>query len=256
MNMKKMAVLLVCLALAVTCMTAAAELETASASKITGEIADGFYYLRVNLDPDDAGEWAVDDLAQDPSVVSLDGTEETEDSLTARYAPEGDGEVTVTLRHFTGFVCDELHTFDLRVADGRITENFGGSYTASPAEEDLDVILSGDWAEAETQFTSMRIEKNPERGWNVEITSPMTHGAYVFTATIFYDCELDAFVYEDGAVCDLLPSEGEEPAVSEPRATGLYGTLSFVAETEDSLALAWYDSQRPDELIAFTPAGA
>ena len=47
----------------------------------------------MNLDPEDPGEWRVDDLAQDPSVVTLDGVEETETTLTARYAPAGDGEV-------------------------------------------------------------------------------------------------------------------------------------------------------------------
>ena len=253
--MKKIAALLLSLTLAVTFGAAMAE-TTGNDPQISGEITDGFYYLRVKLDPNDAGAWRVDDLAQDQSVLSLDGVEETEDTLTARYAPEGDGEMTIALRHVTGFVCDELHTFDLRVADGKITENFGGSYTASPAEEEQDPFFSGDWTEAETQFTAMKITKNAEGGWDVEITSPMTHGAYVFTATVYYDCELNAFVYENGARCDLLPSEGEEPAVSEPTATELYGTITLAGEDEEHLSLVWYDSQKPEETVTFVRADA
>ena len=88
MNMKKIAALLLSLTLAVTFGAAMAE-TTGNDPQISGEITDGFYYLRVKLDPNDAGAWRVDDLAQDQSVLSLDGVEETEDTLTARYAPEG-----------------------------------------------------------------------------------------------------------------------------------------------------------------------
>ena len=251
MNMKKLTAILMCLALAAAGVAAADE-ETAPT--FVGEIDDGFYYLRVNLDPEDPGEWRVDDLAQDPSVVTLDGVEETETMLTARYAPAGDGEVTISLRHFTGVSCDEAHTIDLLVRDGKIVEVTGGSHTASPSDEEIDPYVSGAWTEAETQFTAMDIAKNPEGGWDVKITSPMTHGAYVFTATIYYDCELNTFVYENGAVCDLLPAEGEEPAVSEPTETGLYGTISFAGETEEDLHLVWYDSRNPETTVTFARA--
>ena len=46
------------------------------------------------------------------------------------------------------------------------------------ADEGQGPDLSGEWAETNTQFTRMTVEKNPESGWDIEIVSPLTHGAY------------------------------------------------------------------------------
>ena len=222
-------------------------------SKITGNIEDGCYILTVNLDPDDAGEWRADEMAQDDSVVRLAASGTENGVFTARYEPTGDGEVCVNLRHFNGHACDELHSFNLLVKDGRVEEATGGSYTASPDEWELDSFFSGEWLEKGTQFTVLDVTKRIENGWDVEITSPVSHGAWVIRATVYYDCDYDAFVYADGVKYDLIP--GDETMERET-AAGLWGTLR-PGGTEDSLQIVWSgmeDAENREVIFERAPA--
>jgi hypothetical protein len=163
----------------------------------------------------------------------------------------GDGDVTVGVRHFSGIACDEVHTFDLHVKNGAVTESTGGSFTASPDPTEQDPLIVGKWLEKDTQFTQMTIEKNPDgKGWDVEIASPMTHGAYIFKATIYYDCELDSFVYDNGKIWDVPITEEENPELGEARITGATGSLSF-GGAEKNPTLVWYSDMTPDQNIVF-----
>lgn len=205
-------------------------------SDIKGEIKNGAYVLSVKQNR--SGEWHADEMAQDNSVVKLDAVGTDNGLFTARYEPAGDGEVTVTLRHFSEHnTCDEIHTFDLMVKDGKVQEETGGSYTASPDEADLNPFFAGEWLETNTQFTMLDVTKNPGDGWNVVITSPVSHGAWVIRATAYHDCDYDAFVYADGVKYDLIPGEQTQEKELE---TGLWGTLKF-SGTADNPQLVWYD---------------
>ena len=200
-------------------------------TKITGNIEDGCYVLTVSVDPEDTGEWRADEMAQDQSVVKLAASGTENGVFTARYEPTGDGDVSVNLRHFTGEeICDEMHSFDLRVEGGKVTETIGGSYTASPAEEDLDPFFSGEWTEKESQFTTLSAAKNADGGWNVEIASPISHGAWLIRATAYYDCDYDAFVYNNGVKYDLIP--GDEVTEKET-AKELWGIIMFTGTQEE-----------------------
>ena len=120
---------------------------------------------------------------------------------------------------------------------------------ASPAEEDVDPIISGTWLEKDTQFTVLNIAKNPEGGWNLEFTSPVSHGAWVIRATAYHDCDYDAFVYADGEKF-LLNTDGSIPDQAE--ASGLWGTLKFEASPSGTLLLTWYDmAQSEGETVTF-----
>ena len=239
--MKKIIVLV--LAAALLCAACCALAEEAG-TKITGNIEDGCYVLTVSVDPEDDGEWRVDEPMEDQPVVKLAAAETEDDLFTARYEPAGDGEVTVSLRHYSEFrVCDELHTFDLKVEGGKITEAGSGSFTASPSEDDMDPYFSGEWLEKDTQFTTLNVTKKAEDGWEIELASPLSHGAWVIRATAYFDCDYDAFVYADGVKYDLVP--GEEVTEKEA-ATGLWGTLRF-AGIADSLQLEWYDMESSSE---------
>ena len=213
-------------------------------SAIQGSFQDGCYVLTVPQNG--AGEWRADEMAQDPSVVKLAEASEADGVYTARYEPAGDGEATISLRHFSVFgVCDELHTFDLLVSGGQITEVTGGSYTASPDEAELDPSFSGEWLEKDTQFTALNVSKNEEGGWNVAISSPMTHGAWIIRATAYYDCEENAFVYANGVKNDLIP---ETESGDTEAAGNLWGTLRFAVEDEN-LLLEWYGMEASDNQI-------
>lgn len=220
--------------------------------KITGSIEDGNYILNVQLDPNDAGNWRADEMAQDDSVVKLAASSEENGVFTACYEPTGDGEISVVLRHFNQHnVCDAMHTFTLLVKDKKVQEETGGSYTASPEETELDPYFSGEWLEKDTQFTVLDVTKKIEDGWDVEITSPISHGAWVIKATAYYDCDYDAFVYADGVKYDLVPGEETQQKEAE---TGLWGTLKFDG-TVENMQLVWYDMNHSEgETLVFERA--
>lgn len=124
---------------------------------------------------------------------------------------------------------------------------------AAADEAQMDQYLSGEWLEVETQFTQMTIEKNPERGWDVEIASPLTHGAYVFKTTIRYDSELHCFTYNKGKFWDVPITEEEESELGEAKIAGTIGTFTFSGD-DQNLILAWVDDSQPKEEIIFEKA--
>ena len=223
--------------------------ETAEAgASIKCLIENGSYVIRV--ESGNGLGWIADDMAQDDSVVKLGRAESLDGAFVARYDPVGDGDATVSIRHYTGIACDEAHTFDLRVENGAVTESTGGSFTASPDETEQDPYLCGEWLESETQFTRMTIAKNEGRGWDVEITSPLTHGAYVFKTTIYYDCDLDSLVYDKGKFWDAPIADAENPELGEAKIAGSTGAFTFTGD-DQKLCLTWHDDQQPEQQILF-----
>ena len=232
--MRKVFVCLIALALA---LCAAAAGEGMAPAQVSGNIEDGAYVLTVQVVPDDDGEWRADEMAQDSSVVRLASAGTEGGVFSARYEPAGDGQVSVYLRHFNRHnACDRMLGFDLLVRDGKVQEVTGGSETESPAEYDQDPYFSGEWLEKDTQFITLDVTKNIGDGWQIEMTSPVSHGAWIIKATAYYDCDYDAFVYADGVRYDILPDGGTPEKEAEK---GLWGTIRF-AGTEDSLQLVWY----------------
>ena len=75
----------------------------------------------------------------------------------------------------------------------------------------------------------------------------MSHGAYLFRMTLHYDCELNAFMYDDGAVYELPITDGEDVALGEPTQQNLGGRLLLLTDENDQLLLSWYNQLTPDE---------
>ena len=250
--MKKLIAILMVLALCCAGCAFAETMKTADGHEINTLIEEGSFIIQVESDGDLA--WVADDMSQDDTVVKLYDADTLDDTFVARYDPTGDGDVTVAVRHFMGIACDQAYTWDLHVENGAVTEVTGGSQVIAPADEDLDTIIVGSWLEEETQFTEMTIEKNPERGWDVEIASPMTHGAYIFKTSVTYDCELDAFVYDKGKFWEVPITDSEEEVeLGEAAIAGTMGRFAIVDDNGE-LKLDWYDSEHPEESIVFVPA--
>ena len=243
--MKKLFIMLLVALIGLMCAVALAE-----GTSINCLIEEGSYIIQID-DPDGDMGWVADDMAQDDSIVKLYDADLIEDTFVVRYDPVADGDVTVGVRHYTGIACDELHTFDLHVENGAVTESTGGSYTASPDPTEQDPILIGEWLEKDTQFTQMTIEKNPSgAAWDVEITSPLTHGAYIFKTTIYYDCELDTFVYDKGKFWDVPVTDDENAELGVAKIAGSTGSFTF-GGTEEAPTLTWYSDVNPEERVVF-----
>ncbi|MBQ6173096.1 MAG: hypothetical protein IKS31_01950 [Clostridia bacterium] len=235
--MRKWILMMLALALVATAAIGLAGAEQTN-SALTCGVEDGCYVIRVRLnDGDDL--WLADAPGGDGSVMTLSSAGNEDGYFVARYAPAADGDTTVSLRHMKRGVCDILHTFDLHVEGGEISST-GGSYTASPADDDLTPYLRSEWLEKETQFTVMTLRENlPEGGWDAEITSPMTRGAFVLRAHVGFDCAENALLYFDGALYPL--TEDGEPA-DEAEKTGLSGSI-VIGGTEEAVELTWTDAQ-------------
>ncbi len=248
--MKKTLAILIALLLALTVFGSAAE-ETEN-DPIVCNIENGSYTILIPVDENDAGFWYIDGEVEDGGVVWIAKAQIEDAGFVAQIDPVSDGQATVTARHeYHAMVSDQVHTWDLTVKDGAITECTGGSYTAMPAEEDLDDFFRGEWLEKDTQFTRMNVVKNPELGWNIEITSPMTHGAYVVRATAYYDCGEEAYRYFDGQRYDL-PADGGE--LGDPVGGGLIGTLKYEVGEGGEMSLRWTEDDKPDASVSFVRA--
>ena len=200
--------------------------------------------------------WVADDMAQDDTVVKLYDADVIEDTFVARYDPVGDGDMTVGVRHYVGIACDELYTWDLHVEGGAVTEVTGGSHVGSPEEFEIDPYTTGEWIEQDTGFTQMTIEKNIENGWNVEIAAPLTHGAYIFKATIYYDCDREAFVYDKGKFWDVPVTDSEEEGdLGEAKIAGATGSFAFGGDSIENATLTWHDDDSAETDIVFVRAG-
>ena len=251
--MKKALALLALLALTLT-LAGVAPAENSENKPIICGIENGSYVIRIPVDENDQG-WRADDGAAD-GVVRLAGAEVENGAFVIQYDPMADGETTVSARHYyCAAACGEAHAWDLKVENGAVTGCAGGSYTCYIPDEDdqkLDAFLSGEWLEKDTQFTQMTIARNPEMGWDVEIISPMTHGAYVFKATAYYDCYENAFLYDKGKFYAVPITDSEDASLGEAIVAGASGRFQAdMDEEEQRLVLRWINSESPDEIIAF-----
>ena len=222
---------------------------TAEETKINCLIEEGSYIIQID-DPEGDLAWLADDMAQDDSVVKLVDADLIEDTFVIRYDPVADGEVTVAVRHYTGIACDEMFTWDLVVKDGAVQEAVSGSHRRAPDEAELDPWTSGEWLEQDTQFTELTIAKNPARGWDVEGVSPATHGAYIFKTTIYYDCDLEAFVYDKGKFWDVpITDSDEEQELGEATVAGSTGSFTFGGDAIEEATLIWHDDGRTEDVV-------
>lgn len=254
--MKKAIALLMTLMLALCGLSATAETEAEVTTDINCLIEEGSFIIQID-DPDGDMGWVADDMSQDDSVVKLYDADLIEDTFVVRYDPVADGDITVAVAHYyTDVACDRYITWDLHVEDGAVKEVTGSTEIGAPAEDELDPWLSGEWIEQDTQFSALTIEKNPEMGWNVELVSPMTHGAYIFKTTVYYDCISGGLIYDKGKFWDVPITDSEEEAeLGEAKVAGTVGAFSFGGDSiEDNTTLTWYDSQSPENETVFVRA--
>lgn len=253
--MKKIIAVIMTLALLVC--GAAAFAEEASTMEADGIqvntlIEEGEFIIQLDVSDGDL-MWEAYDMEQDDSVVQLAYADVLEDTFVARYSPVGDGDITVGIRHMAGPACDQYMTWDLHVEGGAVQEVLGGSHAKAPADEEIDPYLIGSWVEQETQFATMTIEKNPTRGWDLTVVSPVSHGAYVFTASVLFDCELNSLVYNKGKFWDISGDYEEGAELGEAAMAGTIGSFA-VAGDEDNPTLEWYDTDRAEEAVLFVRA--
>ena len=229
--------------------------EPAGPTVIENRIEEGGYVIRIPVQDEGAG-WVADDMSQNESVVRLETAAVEDGAFVVRYAPVADGEVTVSIRHYAGIACDTVFTWDLRVAGGQVAECTGGSMMESPEAADMEPYMSGEWTEEGEDSGSLFIERAGD-GFAVQYIAPGRDGATAFNASASYDCQMDAFVYADGAFRSVPITETDEAAEGELIAENTTGSFERVPGDEAApIKLTWYNSLRPESALTFVPAAS
>ena len=207
---------------------------------ITGNIVDGGYEVTVPVLAGDTGDWNAVISANSADRASVAWEKREKDHYSVRFTCAADGQTAVYLEYVDRGVVSELHSFDLKAEGGKVLEVTGGFYTASPDPKELEPRLLGEWHEHETQFTKMTIAKNPFSGWDVEIVSPVSHGSFVFKATMNYDCSEDRFLYSNGCFYDIPLTESGAYELTEPKLENSRGGFTIIpANDGKSFMLKW-----------------
>ena len=246
--MKKLIALLLAAMMALMGLAALAEENT-----INTLVEEGSFIVQID-DPEGDLGWMAE--TKDDSIVSIYDADLIEDTFVVRCDPVNDGDTTVTVKHYTGIACDQLYTWDLTVKDKTIAKPAGGSHTASPDPATFDASLIGKWESADG-MAAMTITKNPGGAvWDAEINGASSHNGYSFAATIYYDCEKNAFVYDKGKYWELPITDSEEtPELGEPTTAGMSGAFTF-SGSEDKPVLTWKGDDEASMEIEFSKAAA
>ena len=223
---------------------------------LLGGLEDGNYVVRIPCTQEEASFWAAEDDPNEEKIVSLVFAGWEDGAFTARYAPGADdGEITLDVTRFDDRgAAREIYSFDLRVRDGAMLEPAGGAYEAAPSDEELDPYIAGEWRQEETQWESLFAERNPEGGWDIEIISPLTHGAAVFLGNFRFSCGENALVCTDGALYEAPITDGEtEAGYGALISDGLYARIFLLPDSEagDNLKLDAYTDMHEDGPVTF-----
>ena len=243
MLMKKIVTMMLALMLSLS------GLALAAGTRMTGEvIEDGSYVIRIPVAAGDEG-WVADDMAQDDSVVKLAKAQIVDGQYTAIYVPVADGEIDITVKHMDGIACDQVYGYSMKVVNG-VIDVTGGSYTASPAEAELDAVLSGEWQVNAEAMASATFTKNDGKGWAFLIGTAYP-GVYVFKGNCYYDCELNAFVYSDATIYQSEITNTPEVKLGDVIAENASGSFTLVEGQDGFMNLEWYNGMSPDEKVTF-----
>ena len=122
--------------------------------------------------------------------------------------------------------------------------------------EEMDALLSGEWMDIDTQSIQMTITRNENDGWDVEAAGPLTHGGYIFKATIEFNDERNGFTYDNGSYWEVPITDSEEETdLGEPTIAGASGLFCFSGD-DQNLFLSWVDDNTPEQETVFYPANA
>ena len=87
----------------------------------------------------------------------------------------------------------------------------------------------------------------------MEAYIPQTDGADIFKTTIYYDCDVNGFIYDKGKFWDAPTADsGEAANLGEAKIAGATGCFYLGGDSEDMLT--WQDDEHPEDAAAFVRA--
>ena len=177
-------------------------------------------------------------------------------------ALEGEtGDDYIRIAHTNGFVVDQYMDFDIRIEDGKITENTGGSHALPTTDAEFDTVISGDWQAEDGSNVFLTLSLNPEGGFDGVVSdgSGKDGVTQLYTFTAEYDAISGAFMYRNGSFEAAQITDGSEPETEEPAETAEgegTGLIAFDPASEgiENLKLIFHDLGYTEEDIVFARA--
>jgi hypothetical protein len=149
-----------------------------------------------------------------------------------------------------GNVCDKAYSWDVRVVDGAARDIVAHPELVAPDEATLTPMIAGEWQINDNIMAGMTITKNEGKGWALQIATAYP-GVYVFQADLFYDCELDTFVYTGGKVYKSEITNTPKVVLGELLNEDAGGSLRIVKTDDGETRLVWHNELSPEEDAQF-----
>lgn len=214
--------------------------QAVSSSESASSAQNGEYAISLAVPEGLSGEWRTDDPAtQENNIVKLVSSEMQGNEFVARYEAVNDGETTVNLKHYNGPACDLLYTYTLSVDNGQIAEKGDPVETKAPDDDVIGQFLLGAWVDNEAPYAQLEIAKNPDGGWDAEAITPASHSGHVYKMTLYYDCDLQRLVYDNGAIYDVPITDSDKGELGDPVAADQQGIVEVVSTDDGKVRLLW-----------------
>jgi hypothetical protein len=149
-----------------------------------------------------------------------------------------------------GDVCDRAYSWDVRVVDGAARNIVAHPELVTPDEATLTPMIAGEWQINDNIMAGMTITKNEGKGWALQIATAYP-GVYVFQADLFYDCELDSFVYTGGKVYKSEITNSPKVVLGDLINEDAGGSLRVVKSDDGEVRLEWHNELSPEEDALF-----
>lgn len=210
-------------------------------------------------DPDWWWEFSREDAEDSCIEVITDSTDEGYAYVGSFKALDGcvDAVGTIRLIHTDGFLTDQYMDFEVKVEDGQITENVGGSHTMPTFAKDLAAFLEGTWVEKTEGRTMLDISLGEDNGLDMVMSdgSGRDGKTSFYTMTARFDAVKDALVYNDGTEHEaaITDGSGDETEADAEQGTGA-GMFELVPDEEGTGIgeLHWTNSE--GGVAVFVPA--
>lgn len=213
------------------------------------ELKDGIFTIRIKaLDTDDKdfGWQAYRGDKGDASLTEVLTETDMEEGLaycgSFRGLENESGEDVIRLVHTNGFYTDGYLDFNVKVEDGKITEQTGGGEGYGATGEDLAPVLAGDWVEEDGSLC-MEISVSDDNALDFVISdgSGKDGKTTYYTMTAYYDCVQETLIYKNGTehVAEITDGSETEAETEEKEGTGT-GKFGIIEDGEE-VAIAWQD---------------
>ena len=229
----------------------------------SAKIENGVMTIYIESDETDPDWWwaySQEDMEDSCTELITDSTDEGYAYVGSFKAVDDceDAVGMIRLIHTDGFCTDQYMDFEVKIEDGKITENTGGSHAMPTFAEDLAEVLEGTWAEKNEGVTMLEISLGEDNGLDMVMSdgSGKDGQTSFYTMTARFDAVKNALVYNNGTQHeDAAITDGSQEQTEADAEQGTGAGVFELIPNEDGTAIAelhWTNSE--GGAVVFVPA--